>query len=54
MTIMSVKGARIVEGWEVYDSLDMAIQLGIAQVVSTLSKGRQEKGYFPGWEDYNV
>ncbi|WP_325379174.1 ester cyclase [Methanocella sp.] len=54
MTILSVKGGRIVEGWEVYDSLDMALQLGVAQVVSTLSKGPQEKGYFTGWEDYNV
>lgn len=54
MTILSVKDDLIVEGWEVYDSLDMAIQLGVAQVVSTLSKGKQEKGYFPGWEDYNV
>ncbi len=54
MTIMSVKSGRIVEGWEVYDSLDMALQLGVAQVVSTLKKGPQEKGYFPGWEDYNI
>ena len=54
MTILAVKGDRIAEGWELYDSLDMAIQLGVAQVVSTLSKGREEKGYFPGWENYNV
>jgi hypothetical protein len=49
-----VKSGRIAEGWEIYDSLDMAIQLGVAQVVATLSKGKQEKGYFPDWEDYNV
>ena len=54
MTILAVKGDRIVEGWELYDSLDMAIQLGVAQIVSTLSKEPHEKGEFPGWEDYNV
>lgn len=54
MTIMSVKNGRIMEGWEIYDSLDMAIQLGVAQVVSTLSKEPQEKGYFPNREDYNI
>jgi len=54
MTIMKVHGGKITEGWELYDSLDMAIQLGVAQVVSTLSKGPQEKGYFPGGEDYDV
>jgi steroid delta-isomerase-like uncharacterized protein len=54
MTMLKVQGGKIVEGWELYDSLDMAIQLGVAQVVSTLSKGPQEKGYFPGWKDYNV
>ncbi len=54
MTILRVLGGKILEGWELYDSLDMAIQLGVAQVVSTLSKGPQEKGYFPGWKDYNV
>lgn len=54
MTIFKLKDGRFVEGWESYDSLDMAIQLGVAQVVSTLSKGQQEKGYFPNWKDYNV
>jgi steroid delta-isomerase-like uncharacterized protein len=54
MTILKVREGKIQEGWELYDSLDMAIQLGVAQVVSTLSKGPQEKGYFPGGKDYNV
>jgi steroid delta-isomerase-like uncharacterized protein len=54
MTILKVQGGKIAEGWELYDSLEMAIQLGVAQIVSTLSKGPQEKGYFSGGEDYNV
>ncbi|WP_128860196.1 ester cyclase [Methanocella paludicola] len=54
ITIMAVREGKIVEGWEQYDSLGMSIQLGVAQIVSTLKKGPQEKGYFPGWEDYNI
>jgi hypothetical protein len=54
MTILRVADGKIAEGWEIYDSLEMAIQLGVAQVVSTLSKGQQEKGYFPDSDDYNV
>lgn len=54
MTIFRIRDGRIVEGWESYDSLDMALQLGVAQVVSTLRKGKHEKGYFPGWDRYNV
>lgn len=54
MTFLKVRDGRITEGWELYDSLDVAIQLGAAQVVSTLSKGPQEKGYWPGRKDYNV
>lgn len=54
ITILAMKGGRIVEGWELYDSLDMAIQLGVAQIVSTLSRGPQQKGDFAGWGDYNV
>jgi predicted ester cyclase len=54
MTILRVVDGKITEGWESYDSLEMAIQLGVAQVVSTLSKGPQEKGYFPESDDYNI
>lgn len=54
ISILKVQGGKITEGWELYDSLDMAFQLGVAQVVSTLSKGPQEKGYFPNWDKYNV
>jgi steroid delta-isomerase-like uncharacterized protein len=54
ITIMRMQGGKIAEGWELYDSLDMAIQLGVAQVVSTLSKGPQEKGYFPGGDQYDI
>jgi steroid delta-isomerase-like uncharacterized protein len=54
ITIFKVQDGRIVEGWEAYDSLDMAIQLGVAQIVTTLSKGPQEKGYFPNWKDYEI
>jgi predicted ester cyclase len=54
MTILKAREGRLIEGWELYDSLGMAIQLGVAQVVSTLSKGQQEKGYFPGRKDYDV
>ena len=55
ISIFALRDGRMAEGWESYDSLDMAIQLGIAQVVSTLSKGPQEKGYFPEpHENYDV
>jgi steroid delta-isomerase-like uncharacterized protein len=54
ITIFKIRDGRIMEGWESYDSLDMAIQLGIAQIVSTLRKGPQEKGYFPGWDRYDI
>ncbi len=53
ITIVRMQDGRIAEGWECYDSLDMAMQLGIVQVVSTLDKGPQEKGYFPEGE-YDV
>jgi predicted ester cyclase len=35
ITILRVADGRIIEGWEIYDSLEMAIQLGVARVVST-------------------
>jgi len=54
ISIFTIRDGRFAEGWETYDSLDMAIQLGIAQVVSTLSKGPQEKGYFPDVDHYDV
>jgi predicted ester cyclase len=53
INIFTIRDGRIAEGWESYDSLDMAIQLGIAQVVSTLIKGSQEKGYFPEGHDFD-
>lgn len=54
ISILRMQGGKIAEGWESYDSLDMAMQLGIAQIVSTLQKGPEEKGYFPGGQEYNV
>jgi steroid delta-isomerase-like uncharacterized protein len=54
ITIFRLEGGKIAEGWEVYDSLDMALQLGVAQVTSTLRKGPQKKGYYPMWGEYNV
>ena len=53
ITIVRMQDGKMAEGWECYDSLDMAMQLGIVQIVSTLEKGPQEKGYFPEGE-YNV
>lgn len=53
ITIFRLEDGKIVEGWECYDSLGMALQLNVAQIVSTLRKGKQEKGYFPSYP-YNV
>lgn len=54
ITIFRLEDGKISEGWEIYDSLDMALQLGVAQVTSTLRKGPQKKGYYLGWSEYSV
>jgi len=56
ITILKIKDGRIIEGWESYDSLGMAMQLGTVQIISTLGKGQHEKGYFyfSGGHEYNV
>jgi steroid delta-isomerase-like uncharacterized protein len=45
--INTVKGGRIMEGWESYDSLGMMQQLEVIHMVSTLSKEPHERGYVP-------
>jgi steroid delta-isomerase-like uncharacterized protein len=47
IAIYKVKGGRIMEGWESYDSLGMMQQLGVIHMVSTLSKEPHERGYVP-------
>jgi len=45
--INKLKGGRITEGWESYDSLGMMQQLEVIHMVSTLSKEPHERGYVP-------
>ena len=47
IVIHRIKGGKIREGWESYDSLGMMQQLGVIHMVSTLSKAKHERGYFP-------
>ena len=47
IVIHKIKGGRIIEGWESYDSLGMMQQLEVIHMVSTLSKEPHERGYVP-------
>ena len=45
IVIFRIADGKIAEGWENSDSLGMMQQLHVAQMVSTLSKARHERGY---------
>lgn len=54
IAIHRIENGKIREGWECYDLLGMMQQLGVAQITTTIRRGPQQKGYFPGGLDYNV
>ena len=47
IVINRLQDGKISEGWESYDSLGMYMQLEVIHMVSTLSKSRRERGYYP-------
>jgi steroid delta-isomerase-like uncharacterized protein len=47
IVINRIENGRIAEGWELYDSLGMMMQLDVVHMVSTLSRARHERGELP-------
>jgi steroid delta-isomerase-like uncharacterized protein len=52
IVINRVQNGKISEGWESYDSLGMYMQLDVIHMVSTLSKSRRERGYYPPIQEW--
>jgi len=50
IVIHRIADGKIAEGWEIYDSLGMMMQLDIVHMVTTLSKAEHERGRLP--QDY--
>jgi len=47
IVIHRIKNGKFEEGWEAYDSLGMMMQLDVIHMVTTLSRERHERGWFP-------
>ncbi|HMK48132.1 MAG TPA: ester cyclase [Methanocella sp.] len=47
IVVHRIENGKFKEGWEAYDSLGMMMQLDVIHMVTTLSKERHERGWFP-------